>query len=197
MDKLRYHVKNDYGWELIIYKREWLRLQLEEGHRDLADKYLGITPASYQGRIMQESEKATLQDEKTLELISNEKYEEAIPLLKISIDKSMNKEEIYNALAWCYYMIFDYKNASMYIDSALQIEPQSTKSKSIKGIILAEDGIETNSRLKLLLAKDIFVNLIEVRNDWTIYYKLSQYALCIRRNMKLQKKTYIKSLKYK
>ena len=195
MDKLRYQVKNDYGWELIIYEREWLRLQLEEGHRDLADKYLGIPPTSYQGRIMQESEKATIEDKKPLELISNEKYEEAIPLLKISIDKSINNEEIYNALAWCYYMIHDYKNASIYIDSALQIEPQSTKSKSIKGIILAEDGIETNSKPKLLLAKDIFINLIEVRKDWTIYYNLANTFSALG-EYEIAKKTYIKSLKY-
>ena len=35
-------------------------------------------------------------------------------------------------------MIFDYKNASMYVDLALQTEPQSVNNhKSIKGIILS------------------------------------------------------------
>ena len=195
MDKLRSQVKDDYGWELVIYQREWLRLQLEEDQRDLVEKYLRIPATYYQGRIMQESEKVTLQDKEPLELISMRKYEEAIPLLKNLIDKSNNEGEIYNALAWCYYMMYDYKNASMHIDFALKIEPQSIKSNSIKGIILAEDGIETNSRPKLLLAKDLFIHLIEVRKDWTIYYNLAN-TLSALGEYELAKKTYIRSLTY-
>ena len=62
MDRLRHQVNDNYGWELIIYEREWLRLQLEEAHRDLAEKYLGIPPTYSQGRIMRMSEIAVPED---------------------------------------------------------------------------------------------------------------------------------------
>jgi len=41
IDALRTEFRENYGWTLIVFAREWLRLQLEEAHPDLAAKYLG------------------------------------------------------------------------------------------------------------------------------------------------------------
>ncbi len=43
IDKLRVKTRKQYGWELIIFHREWLRLQLEEANKDLAKKYLEVS----------------------------------------------------------------------------------------------------------------------------------------------------------
>lgn len=168
--------------------------QLEEDHRDLAEKYLGIPVTYFQGRIMQVSEIAVPKDKEIHELISKEKYEEAIPQLKNLIIQSKNNEELYNAISWCYYETYDYKNASIYIDLALKNNPKSIKSKSIKGCILAEEGIETKSKTKLLLAKDIFSDLIKIRKDWMSYYNLANTLSALGEYEKA-KKIYIKALK--
>jgi hypothetical protein len=42
-DKLRAEFKTNYGWELKIFPREWLRHRLEERHPDLAEKHLGVS----------------------------------------------------------------------------------------------------------------------------------------------------------
>jgi len=42
IDQLRTDFRSKYGWTLIVYSREWLRLQLEEANTDLSKKYLGI-----------------------------------------------------------------------------------------------------------------------------------------------------------
>ena len=42
IDQLRAEFRAKYGWTLVVYSREWFRLQLEEANSDLSDKYLRI-----------------------------------------------------------------------------------------------------------------------------------------------------------
>ena len=42
IDELRTEFRQTYGWTLVVYSREWIRLQLEEANPDLSKKYLGF-----------------------------------------------------------------------------------------------------------------------------------------------------------
>lgn len=195
MGMLRDLVKKEYDWDLIIYEREWLRLQLEEVHKDIADKYLGIPATFYQNHIMNISTIPTQQENKEIEeLISKGKYEDAIPKLKRLMHESSDNEKLHIALAWCYYGIFNYKEALIHIVMALKHNPQSLNSRSIKGCILAEYGIETKSKAKLLSAKGIFSEIVGVRKNWSSFYNLAN-TLSALGEYEEAKKMYIKSLK--
>ena len=194
MDKLRKLIKNHYGWNLVIYSREWLRLQLEESSKDIASKYLGIPTPSYQGHNMLLS-KIDVSQEEISELICDEKYEMAILALKNLLENSDRLEEVHNGLARCYYGIYDYKNALIHIDLALRSNPASIISKSIKGCILAEDGIATNSKTKLLLAKKLFNYIVEIDKNRDSCYNLAN-TLSALGEYENAKKLNIESLKF-
>jgi len=137
----------------------------------------------------------TQQENKEIgELISKGKYEDAIPKLKSLMNESSDKEKLHNALAWCYYGISNYKEALIHIEMSLELNPQSLNSRSIKGCILAEHGIETKSKTKLLSAKEIFSEIVGVRKNWSSFYNLAN-TLSALGEYEEAKKMYIKSLK--
>src|SRR6266436_1638296 len=51
VDSLKTEFLREYGWTLVVYSREWLRLQLEVAHPDLAERYLGIDVPSSPYRL--------------------------------------------------------------------------------------------------------------------------------------------------
>ncbi|MBM7558147.1 tetratricopeptide repeat protein [Halanaerobacter jeridensis] len=176
MDKLEEKAKEDYGWDLKIYHRDWLRLQLEEGNKDLAKKYLGI-PEKYIENNLEQVTNTTppkdQQEEKAWQLYLNKKYEKAIPKLKDLLDNSEDDKLVYNAIAGCYYSLYNYKKALKYINYSLDISSDFSQSLMIKGCILAEYGISSNSKHKLVLAKNIFEGLVSELDNWGIYYNLA------------------------
>ena len=178
IDQIKKEAENKYGWNLIIYHREWLRIQLEEAHKDLAIKYLGISD-EFKGiernvvYSISPHVPENQSDQVGWQLYIEGRYEEAIPKLKAIIEKTNNKNIIYNIVAWCYFILYNYKEALKYIEYSLDINPTSNNAMGIKGCILTEDGINSRSKLKLLSAKEIFEDLLEKDENWRNYYNLA------------------------
>lgn len=173
-DKLEKEFTQDHNCELIIFDREWLRLQLEEANKDLANKYLGISSdilSVLTKEVMKPSVPTKDQEEYAWKLFSLGKYEEALPKLRDLI-KTTNDANASKGIAWCQYILGNYKEALQSIEIALSIDPTSRELLSVKACILAESGISTNSRPKLILSKQILLGLLEIENTWKLYYNL-------------------------
>jgi tetratricopeptide (TPR) repeat protein len=172
-DKLEYDFR-EYEYELIIFDREWLRLQLEEANKDLAQKYLGI-PANILLPDPREGVKPSIPFKEQLEeawmLFVLGNYEQALPKFKEILGTGFDVY-VWRGVAWCHYISLNYKEALRAIEKSLLLEPESRESLCIKGCILAEAGISENSRTKLALSKNIFLNLVEHEKSWIIHYNL-------------------------
>jgi tetratricopeptide (TPR) repeat protein len=173
-DKLEYKFSRDYECELIIFDREWLRLQLEEPSKDLARKYLGI-PIDILFADAREGAKPSTPSNKKLdkawELFIIGDYEQALPKLKGILGKGFDVS-VWKCIAWCHYILLNYREALRSIGKSLELDSTSIEALSIKGCILAEAGISENSRTKLALSKNIFLNLVKHEKSWLIYYNL-------------------------
>jgi tetratricopeptide (TPR) repeat protein len=172
-DKLKTVVAKQYGWDLIIYEREWLRLQLEEAHPDLAAKYLGIEPTSYQS-VSPIQPKPPLgpedQEKKAWQLYRIEDYDGAAVEFKRWVSKHRNDLSAWNALAWCQFRLYRYQEALVSIANALAIDEENAASLTIKASILTEDGIVRDSRPNLVMARDIFARIANTSNQWVDHY---------------------------
>jgi len=76
----------------------------------------------------------------------------------------------------------------------LSIDATSVSALGIKGCILAEDGIETRSETKILLAKEIFEKLYKKHNEWRYLYNLANTLSALEKH-KEAKKYYLRALK--
>jgi tetratricopeptide (TPR) repeat protein len=173
-DKLEHEFSHEYECELIIFDREWLRLQLEEANKDLAQKYLGI-PADILITDPREGAKPSTPSKEHLEeawmLFISGDYEQAFPKLKRLLGTGFDVD-VWKGIAWCHYISSNYKEALRAIEKSLVLESESRESLCIKGCILAEAGISENSRTKLALSKKIFLGLVEQEKSWILYYNL-------------------------
>ncbi len=172
-DKLENEFFIEHKCKLIIFDREWLRLQLEEANQDLAQKYLGIPGnlllADARELARPSPPKKHLEEAWTLFVVGD--YEQALPRLKGLIETGFDAD-VWKCIAWCHYILLNYIEALRAIEKSLVLEPESRESLTIKGCILAESGISENSRTKLALSKKIFLDLIEQEKSWIIYYNL-------------------------
>lgn len=173
-DKLREYVSNEYGWQLIIYDREWLRLLLEEAHPDLAVKYLG-TPNKVHAQITYTPELRHYiyhisKAERAWQLYLQKDYERASIELKELVKKVSNNVHTWQALAMCQYVLFRYDEALVSINRALEIDAHNDDVLGLKASILTEDGIKNGGKANLLLARDIFKQLADKSVLWVDHY---------------------------
>lgn len=169
-DKLAAAVLKDYGWELIIYDREWLRHRLEEKHQDLADKYLHIeisqtTLSKQSGTLIKIGF-----DENILPLYERGEYDLAVVEIKRLIKNDNNNFRFWQMLAWCQYCLFHYNDALISINQAILLNDKDDLGWSIKASILTEDGIQKGVKANLLLARDIFKKTAQSSGKWDDHY---------------------------
>ena len=172
-DKLAELATQSYGWQLIVYDREWLRHRLEEAHPDLATKYLGIPEAIVQGHQKSELkpfESKNYKKERAWQLYLKKDYERAAVEFKDLVKKDSGNMQVYQALAWCQYVLFRYNKALASINHALEFDEDNRYSLGLKASILTEDGIERGNKANLLLARDIFKQVAEKSEHWTDHY---------------------------
>ena len=79
----------------------------------------------------------------------------------------------WSTLAWCEYKLFHYKDALTAITKALEIRPNNLQSLSIKGCILAENGIANRDRASLLRAREIFAKVSSGATNWTDHFNFA------------------------
>jgi tetratricopeptide (TPR) repeat protein len=172
-DKLTSLVANQYQYDLIIYDREWLRHRLEEGHPDLAARYLAVTESIAMDRHNRSeltppaSEES---DKRAWALYRHGEYEAAAVKFKMLV--KMNDKDIraWQALAWCQYSLFHYNEALASVNRAISLDKNDNSTLSLKACILTEGGIQNGLKANLLLAKDLFEKIAMHSKNWVDHY---------------------------
>jgi tetratricopeptide (TPR) repeat protein len=176
IDSLASELRQEYGWKLIVYSREWIRLQLEEAHLDLAEKYLGIAVPALPGHLSAIVRFKKPTDERLSEgwaALEAGAYERAAVALKDYLDEQPESVPAWQALAWSQYCVYRYDEALASINRALKLQ-QDPQGLSIRASILAEKGIKERSKTPVLEAQHLFEQLLgsmQVPN-WQISYNL-------------------------
>jgi len=86
-------------------------------------------------------------------------YEDAAFYLKNLLKSNQSNTILLEALSYSFYQLFNYKDALLYINKAITIS-ETPNQKLIKACILAEDGIQSGIKSKLVQAKDLFGQFI-------------------------------------
>ncbi len=176
IDVLKTEVRKEYGWTLIVYSREWLRLQLEEAHADLAKKYLGIDIPSAGSRV-EIIKLSGFNDERSATVrarISAEIYDEGtIAELKALLEDAPESHSAWQALAWCNYCVHRLDDALTDINRALKLK-EDRQSKSIRACILTEKGIAQGNKASVVEGLRLFEELLNdsIPQTWHLFYNL-------------------------
>lgn len=155
-DKLAAEFKTDRGWALTIHSREWLRMRLEEFHPDLARKYLGVDLPDTVCSIASQIENFALDGPSAKELFRDKSPDQ----VRASIIESTRKEPgvaaHWKRLAKMECYLDNFRAALDAVNRGFELEPTDINLRLLKGAILAELGIETESTPLLIQAKEIF-----------------------------------------
>lgn len=158
-DKLKAQFTSQYGWELKIYEREWLRFQLEERHPDLAKKYLGVDVPQTPHHLEMILSSSEFHGAGAEELFRNVNPIELKASLLRKIKDGHCDFKSWRVLADVEYHLRNYDEALRAINEALQLATEKVDQLNLeqfKGAILAEQGIKKQSRPLLVQAKQIF-----------------------------------------
>jgi tetratricopeptide (TPR) repeat protein len=176
VDALRTEFRETFGWVLIVFGREWLRLQLEEVHPDLAVRYLGTdvlsSPLSPAATVLF-AEPGDLELKEINRLIEADQADAAVLQLKRILERNSERADALQLLAWAYYKLHRYEEALAEINRTLKREDKA-EYRSIRACILAERGIRDDDRSFLLEARRIFEELLTSHpvHTWHIFYNL-------------------------
>jgi tetratricopeptide (TPR) repeat protein len=177
IDSLRTEFREHYGWTLIVFAREWLRLQLEEAHPDLAVKYLGrdvLSPPLSPMATALLTESGDLQFREIYRLIEGDQVDAAVLQLKRILERNPERDDVLQLLAWAYYKMHRYEQALAEINRAIKRQDR-LEYRSIRACILAEKGIRDGDRPSLLEARRIFEELVASQpvHTWHLIYNLA------------------------
>jgi len=176
-DALSREVKQNHGWVLSVFGREWLRLQLEEAHPDLAQKYLGIEAPHYSPRLLARMHFGKSSDDRLADAwlaFRSEQFERAaVEFREFLSEYGATDHEVLQALAWCQYCVYRYDEALANINRALRIQ-EGRQARSIRGCILVEKGIRDSDRASLLEGRRMFqfVRDHTEGSNWLALYNL-------------------------
>lgn len=172
-DKLKAEVAKSYGWRLVVLDREWLRLQLEEGHRDLAQKYLGIQLPELTDTFASTFEFTKPSGDSANAAwvyFTHGDFERAAVELREYLLDNPDTGNAWEPLAWSQYNLFQYKEALASINKSLELDPTNEQASRIRACILAEFGISHNDRASVLEANEIFRASAASCDHWTACY---------------------------
>ena len=180
-DALRKQLRSQRGWKLTIYPREWLRHRLTEFHPDLTKKYLGIDLPPTVGFWVMSVDFSDSDEEWSTEEFPQLSRE----TIQAAILESTRKEPAelgnWHRLAKINFAMRNYDAALKAIDEALRfadIEPVLRLDMiNLQGAVLAELGMQTNSRPLLVRAKHIFQDAVVKLKRAVDHYNLAN-VLC-------------------
>jgi len=175
-DKLKQEFKGQYGWELTIYEREWLRYQLEEHHPDLAKKYLGVSVPQTAYHVEMILSSSGLLEDEAQELFKKVSPTELKARLLKKIKDGLADWKTWRTLADVEYRSRDYDASLKAINEALALSGDGVDRLNLglfKGAILAEHGIKKNSRPLLVQAKEIFTPAVQKLGRSIDHYNLA------------------------
>ncbi|MGA2206184.1 MAG: tetratricopeptide repeat protein [Terracidiphilus sp.] len=184
IDQLRAEFRSKYGWTLIVYSREWLRLQLEEANTDLSMKYLGIrieakpkTPSWVVGPRL----RAKTGLKPALRSMESGAFDRTIDLLLGFLDSQPESAVAWQLLAWAEYRLERYDEALSHINRALKVR-EEPRFELVRACILAEKGIRDQSKPELRLAESLFrAGLSKIGDDGGMaHYNLGNVLSALR-----------------
>src|SRR5438094_5424146 len=175
VDSLKTKFREKYGWTLIVYSREWLRLQLEEPNADLAKKYLDVdasSPSQPPGVV----ELAESMDERLSAAsakMAAKAYDAAIVELKAFLLNQPESDTARQALAWSHYCLNHLDEALTDINRVLKLK-DTPQSRSVRACILVEKGIEQKNGKSVIEGLKLFEELLSSLrvHPWHIFYNL-------------------------
>ena len=182
VDAVKTEIREKYGWTLIVYSREWLRLQLEEVHRDLAKKYLDVDAYSTaRGAI--ELNDSDPQLDAALTKIMAHSYDAAIVELRTFLADHPESDQSWRTLAWAYYSAHRLDEALAAINRALKLKDGS-ESRSIRACILVEKGIQDRNKASVQQGLALFEELLTSLpvHTWHIFYNLGNALAALGRH---------------
>lgn len=189
-------VKDQYGWEIRIFDREYLCFALTEKYPDLSQKYIGANIELFKKAFEMDSGIVIDQDKvgkDIYEAVLLKEYEYAISLLKRL--ENFDDPQITAYIGWLYYCLYNYDEALKYIIIADRKKPNDINVLGIKGCILAESGIKEEDKSKLIESRKIFIGLIEQDNQYQHLYNLGNVYSAMK-DYKQAIEVYEKSIEY-
>lgn len=114
IDELRTEFRQNYGWTLLVFAREWLRLQLKEANPDLAAKYLGAEvfnfPLSPAASVLL-TQSGGLELKEISRMIEADQENAAVLQLKRIVERNPERIDAAQLLACAYYKMHRYEDA--------------------------------------------------------------------------------------
>jgi len=172
--KLAREFKTERGWDLTIHGREWLRLRLEEVHTDLARKYLGLELPETVCSVMQRLEQLSFLGHHADQELFREKSPDLVRATTIEATRrepGVSKHWVRLSAIEGYRL--DFRAALASINRARDLEPKDPNIEQRYAAILAELGIETDSKPLLIQARDIFARMARILGRATDHYNLA------------------------
>jgi tetratricopeptide (TPR) repeat protein len=164
-DELGQLVAKQFGWQLTIYDREWLRVQLEEVHPHLAKKYFALDVATATMVELDVAQPTFVGHAAARELYEREEYDAAAVVLRRWIREHPTDGDAWTVLAWCEYQQHHYADALASIAEAVALQPNDVQTQRIYAGILVEHGIREGERASIVTARDILARIVSVHND--------------------------------
>jgi tetratricopeptide (TPR) repeat protein len=186
VDALRTEFREQYGWSLFIYGREWLRFQLEEKHPDLALRHLGVEiPQHYteSAAVFGLSDPVDEQLRSAKRAVDANDFDLAAAQLKRFLIDHPDSHLGHQLLAWSYYRQDRFDEALAEINRARRLG-NDEQSKSIKSCILAEKGIKEHDTPSLLEALGLMKELLGEpwARSWGLFYNLGNVLGALNRH---------------
>jgi tetratricopeptide (TPR) repeat protein len=172
-DQLGAAVKEGYGWRLDMREREWLRLQLEEAHPDLAERHLGIPQAHEQAGPSTVDLPPLVARSAGAKLFNEGKYAHAAVALTDWLSTHADDARSWCALAACHYQQRHYADALGAIHEAAALQPHDLFVERTHASILVEKGIQEHERASILRGRDIFEHIARTSHTASDAYNLA------------------------
>lgn len=196
-DSLRTAIREQFGWNLTIFSREWLRARLSELHHDLAAKYLGISLPPTPGYAATAFELSIIDDAAEQEIFQHTSPELLRAMFAARTEKEPHDPRHWYQLARLEYALRNYDAAIRAVTGALRLgsadELLVLNIELFHAGVLAEKGIAERSRPLLVRARDILLKNLPGRKRAVDHYNLGnilgalgeraeakkQYAYCL------------------
>jgi len=158
IDQLRAEFRVKYGWTLVVYSREWFRLQLEEANSDLSDKYLRIripSKSKVPSWLIDPKSAAKAVTRQIMRAMEAGAYDRMIDLLRQFLESRPESAVSWQLLAWAEYLLERYDESLADINRALKLL-EEPRFKLVRACILAERGIRDHKKPELRIAESLF-----------------------------------------
>lgn len=183
-DKIREEYRRTHQVTLEILDEGWFRIRLEEDHADLALKHLGVTVEPTPGFHATQVKMYGLTDENKEEILRHRSPEELRATLTAQTQADPSNAGAWKGLAHVCYFLHDYESSLLSVTRALRNsrdEVERWNLIALKASIIAEQGIESGSRLLLKKAMDLFTTFVDKLGRSIDHYNLANILAALGR----------------